>query len=197
MGLGPYGIHELEIDSGKITTIVESPTHDFLGPKVATDGTLYYLRRPYRIPGERSPFRLAFDLMLIPFRLVWAIFQFFNLFSARYTGKTLTAGGPPKEAADLRQLIIWGNLVDAEKAARAAARGDDSAALVPPSWELMRHRTGADPEVLRRAVLSFDLCDDDSLVYANGSKVCHLGKDGTEKKIFTDSAIEQVVFISR
>src|SRR5262249_59855487 len=55
VGLGPFGVHQLDIDSGAITTLVESPQHDMLGPKVAGDGTLYYLRRPWREPGPRPP----------------------------------------------------------------------------------------------------------------------------------------------
>lgn len=197
IGLGPFGIHQLDIDSGKITTVMEAPGHDLLGPKVAADGTVCYLRRPWRAPGHRSPFRVLIDLFLIPFRLLWALFQFFNFFAAKYTGKTLTAGGPRKEAGDLRQMMTWGNLVDAEKAARAnARRGDATPALVPPSWELIRQRAGAEPEVLRRAVLSFDLCEDGAIVYCDGSTVRRLAPDGSERRMFSDSAIEQVVVLS-
>src|SRR5262249_9125946 len=127
IGLGPFGIQQLEIDSGRISTVAEAPGHDLLGPKAAADGTLFYLRRPRRAPGHRSPLRTLLDLLLIPFRLIWAVFQFFNFFTAKYTGKTLTAGGPRKEAGDLRQMMIWGNLIDAEKAARANAQKGDSA----------------------------------------------------------------------
>src|SRR5262249_54029917 len=124
VGLGPYGLHQLDIDSGAITTLAESQAHDLLGPKVAGDGALYYLRRPWREPGQRPPtWRFLVDVVLIPFRLLWAVFQFFNFFSAKYTGKMLTAGRP-EEGADLRQMMIWGNLIDADKAARAAARKD-------------------------------------------------------------------------
>jgi hypothetical protein len=198
VGVGPFGIHELDIDSGRITTIAEEPTRDFLGPKIARDGTLYCLRRPYREPGHRASWRIALDIALIPFRVMWALFQFLNFFSAKYTGKTLTAGGPQKEAADLRHMIIWGNLVDAEKAARAEARdGEAAPALVPTSWELVRHRDGAAPEVLARAVLSFDLCEDDTLIYSDGSSVFHRTIDGKSQRLFGDAAIEQVVFLPR
>jgi hypothetical protein len=198
VGLGPFAIHELDIDSGRITTVAEAPAHDLLGPQLASDGTLYYLRRPYRVPGYRSPGRAAVDFLLIPVRLLWALFQFFNFFSARYTGKTLTAGGPRKEASDLRQLMIWGNLVDAEKAAaEGARRGDGAPALVPPSWELMRQRAGGEAEVLRRAVLSFDLCDDGTLVYADGSKVVHVDSEGKDRRVCSDTAIEHVIVVAR
>ncbi len=56
------------------------------------------------------------DVLLLPFRLIYAIFQFLNFFSsALFTGHKLTAaGGPKSKEMDVKQMMIWGNLVRAQ-----------------------------------------------------------------------------------
>jgi hypothetical protein len=192
--LGPSAVKRLRLATGDIETVAESPEHDFLGPRVAPDGSLLYIRRPYRGAHRFSLPAALKDLLLLPARLVMAIFHWLNFFSVRYSGKPLTtAGGPRREGADIRQMMIWGNLVDAEQAAReAAARGEESPGLVPASWELVRH--GAAPEVLARSVLSFDVGGDGAVVFSNGSAVFLLEASGPHRLV-ADSTIEQVVIV--
>jgi hypothetical protein len=90
--------------------------------------------------------------------------------------------------------MIWGNLIDAEKAAQKARAGSDEApALVPPSWKLVRRRPGAAIEELASGVLSFDLCDDGSVVLSNGHTVDQLTADGRRSTLCRGELIEQVV----
>jgi hypothetical protein len=76
------------------------------------------------------------DAVLFPFRMAQAIFQYFNFFSVRYTGKPLaTSKGAAQRHPDLRQMMIWGNLIDADRAASENRFGDpDVPSLVPSSW---------------------------------------------------------------
>src|SRR5262249_21667691 len=122
-GLGPFVVHRLDLARGEVATPLESPGHDFLGPREAADGTLYAIRRPYSAAVKLSPLRMVLDFLLFPFRLVYAVFQYLNFFSTKYTGSPLTtAGGPKREGADIRKMMIWGNLIDAREAAREAER---------------------------------------------------------------------------
>lgn len=192
--LGPCAVKRLRLSTGEIEPLAESAHHDCLGPRLCPDGSLLYIRRPYRGVARFSLGAALKDLLLFPVRLVVALFHWLNFFSVRYSGKPLTtSGGPRQEGADIRRMMIWGNLVDAEQAAReAAARGEDSPGLVPAAWELVRH--GAIPEVLARGVLSFDVGGDGTLVYSNGSAVFVLETTGP-RRLLVDAAIEQVVIL--
>lgn len=195
VGRGPFGVHKLDIESGELTCLTEDPEHDLLGPQVDAHGTLYFIRRPYRDPRQRtSIWRGLLDLVLFPFRLLYALFQFVNFFTVRYTGKPLTsAGGAQQRSADIRQMMIWGNMIDAQKAARRASSPDDAPALVPASWELVRQPAAGPPEVLAKGVLSFDLYPDGSVLYSNGSAIYRLGPQGKNERVLKDAFIEQVI----
>jgi len=60
----------------------------------------------------------------------------------------------------------------------------------------IRNHTSSSPRCLQRAVLSFDLAADGSIVYSDGSSVRRRAPDGADTRLFSDRAIEQVVFLS-
>jgi hypothetical protein len=193
-GTSPFSAQLLDLETGEIEPLLEDVRFDFLGPRVASDGTVYAIRRPHR-DGGGSPWRAAGDVVLFPFRLVTAAFGFLNIFSMRYSGKPLTSsGGARQREADPRQMMIWGNLIDADKAEqRARRKGEEAPALVPASWKLVRRRPGGDLEELAAGVLGFDLGDDGSVVLTNGSAIDHLGADGKRARLWRGEVIEQVV----
>jgi hypothetical protein len=187
-----FSIHEIDLDRGEIRTLAEDPRADLLCPRVMPDGTLLYIRRPRgRQPGF-SPLRAVLDTILFPFRLLYALLQYLNFFSARYTGKPLTAaGGPKQQGADARQMMIWGNLLDAEQAAREGS--EEPPAVVPRAWKLVRRRPGAGPEAVADSVGFFDLCRDGSILFTTGSAVYQLRPDGSRIRLLTAALVEQVV----
>ncbi|WP_395400596.1 hypothetical protein ACHMW6_24195 [Pseudoduganella sp. UC29_106] len=44
---GNATIQELNTQTGRVTPVLEDPGYDFLSPRVAPDGCLYFIRRPY------------------------------------------------------------------------------------------------------------------------------------------------------
>ncbi len=194
MGRGPFAVHKLYIQSGQLETIAEDPGHDLLGPQMSPDGSLYYIRRPYEPPVQKTGFlRALLDFALLPFRLLFAVFHYLNFFSMMYTGKGLTnAGGAAQRDADIGRMMVWGNLIDARKAARQAPH-EDAPALVPKSWELVRHDAQGTREILQTGVLHFDLSGDGSVLYSNGSAVYRRDAQGKIERLAKDSLIEQVV----
>jgi len=191
----PFGIHKLDLEDGTVTTLAENPSFDLLTPQLSQDGSLYYIRRPYRDPIQpSSPWRAALDLVLLPFRLLYAIFQFLNFFTVRYTGNTLTTTGSARQKhADIRKMMVWGNLIDADKATgRDASEGP---ALVPKSWELIRRGSDSKEEVVAKGVLCFDLYADGSVLYSNGTGVYCIDPQGACQRLAKDSLIEQVVAV--
>jgi hypothetical protein len=194
-GLGPFAVQELDLDSGEMETLAEEADSDLLGPQKASDGSLYYIRRPYRSGREKmSPWLALRDALLFPFRMAYAIFQFFNFFSMRYTGKPLSTSRGAKRQPDLKQMMVWGNLIDADSAARQDRLGDPEApSLVPSSWQLVRQSPGGRKDVLAKGVLSFDISEDGSLLYSNGSAIHSIAPGGGHaERILVGKMIEQV-----
>jgi hypothetical protein len=197
IGLGPFVVHRLDIPRGEVETELEEEKFDFLGPRQAADGTLYAIRRPTAASQRPSGLRVLLDIGLIPFRVLWALFQYLNFFSTRYTGKPLTtAGGPKREGPDIRQMMIWGNLIDAEQAERdAKSDGTEPPPVVPRSWELIARRNDGSGGTLARGVVSFDLAPDGSVVYSTGTAIYRRTRDGDTEKIVEDKGIEQIAVV--
>ena len=193
-GRGPAAIQSLNLDTGAMQCLAEDANFDFLGPQIATDGALYFIRRPYR--GEQARFnllRLLEDILLLPFRLIYAFFQFLNFFSMMYTGKPLSksSGNSQQRYADMPRMMIWGNLIEARKSMMKS--GEDAGGLVPSSWELCRKSADGNIEILAKSVLSFDLEAGGSVVYSNGAVIYRRMADGQTTKLHKDTMIQQVV----
>lgn len=187
-GLGPSEIHLLDLESGELKTLASDARSDLVWPRLAPDGSLYYVSRPWRT--SSGFWRAQLDFLLFPFRLLYAVFQYLNFFSARYTGKPLTtAGGPERRGADARQMLVWSNLLSAGE----GAEDDEPKAEVPRSWRLLRRSPTGDTTALAAGVLSFDLRDDGSLLYSTGTAVYQLAPDGRRERLLVDSGIRQVV----
>lgn len=193
-GVGTFAIHELDLDRGEVATLAEDPDSDLLCPHVASDGALFYIRRPRAKEQSFSPLRAALDTLLFPFRLLYALVQYLNFFSARYTGKPLTtAGGPKQQGADARQMMIWGNLIEAGQGVKEGALEGDPPAVVPRSWKLVRRRLGGVPEIVADSVGFFDLCRDGTILFTTGSAVYLLQADGSRERLLAAPLVEQVV----
>lgn len=193
---GPYRIEQLDIDRGEMTTLMESDTSDYLSPRVGADGSLYFIRRPYS-PHARpvSLGHLLLDIVLFPIRLVRAFVHFFNFFSLAFSGKPLmTAGGSREKGPDAATLMLWGKMIDAEKALKTSKDGK-SASLVPTTWQLVRQDHSRQESVLAKAVLSFDLASDGSVIYTDGSTITRLKPDGQLEVLCNGTLIEQVNFL--
>jgi hypothetical protein len=120
-GLSTYAVMKMDVDAGKMETLIEPDHADALLPRMTTDGTLYYIRRPYEAFGVKvSPWKVALDIVLFPLRLVRALVHFLDVFSLMFSRKPLiTSGGPPREGPDERHLMLWGRMIDARKAQKA------------------------------------------------------------------------------
>jgi hypothetical protein len=194
IALGPYCVQRLDLDSGDMTVLLEDDQTDYLVPREAADGTLYYIRRPHQPAiAAPSPLKVIGDIVLFPFRLALAILHFLNFFSLMFSRKPLiTAGGPPKEGPDTRSMMLWGKMIDAEKALRESKKSGGGKALVPKSWELVRRSPDGSEWVAARGVVSFDLCPNGNLVYTDGTTVYHLTPDGQPTALCDGTLIEHV-----
>jgi hypothetical protein len=191
--LGPFILQELDAGTLQLTTLLENPQFDYLAPQMMADGRLFYIRRPYEEHRRVSPLQVLKDVVLFPFRLAYAFFQFLNFFSAMFTGKKLTsAGGPKGQDMDMKQMMIWGNLVRAQAPARGENEGAD---LVPKSWELKCRTPDGKTQTFASGVLAYDTSADGGIVYTNGNAVFLLHADGRKETILTERMIQQVFFL--
>jgi hypothetical protein len=192
--LGPFSIQQMDLDLLELTTVIENPSFDFVLPRVAPDGSLYCIRRPYQASGSYHFGHALKDVVLFPFRLLRAIFSYLNFFSMLYSGKKLStaAGGTPAKEMDMKEMLIWGRRVEAAKAAKA----DESSGLVPKDWVLIRVPKGGATEQIASGVLAYDVAPDGTVIFTNGSAVFRAGPDGSKReKLVSEAMIEQVIVL--
>ena len=192
LALGPFCIQQLDAEAAELTTLLESRKFDYLAPQYLEDGTLLFIRRPYSQHERVSLLRSFKDVILFPFRLLYAIVQYLNFFSAIYTGRKLTSGGGKAREMDLKQMMVWGNVVRAQRQGGGEEEGAD---LVPKSWELCAQSPNGETRVLAAGVLAYDVGENGRVVYTNGNAIFLLHPDGRKERVLHESMIEQVFFV--
>jgi hypothetical protein len=189
---GPAGIQMLNMESGSVAPVLENPAYDYLKPRVDPAGNLLFIRRPFEMPRYGMD-NMFLDTLLFPFRLLRAVFHFLNFFSLMYSRKPLTSASGPATQADMKNILLQGRRIDAEKAVRGARAVQGVPSLVPDSWELVsRDRQGAE-RVLATNVASYDINPEGTIVYSNGRGVFILERDGQPRLAVTGELVADVV----
>ena len=176
-GIGHVTLQELNTATGRVTPVLEDPRYDFLSPRVAADGALFFIRRPYE-PPQYNAGNVVLDTIFFPFRLLRAVFHYLNFFSLMYSRKPLTgANGTPMQA-DMKDIMLQGKRIDAERALRREASIGGIPSLVPSSWQLVRRTRGGSEAVVASNVSSFDITPNGTVVYTNGRGMFALDAQG-------------------
>ena len=187
---GPAALCRLDLRSGDLSEVLSDKRYDYLTPMQHADGALYYMKRPYQQSKEDSgnPLGCLVDLLMFPFRLLGALFGALNVFSVKYSGKTLSKSASAK-TKDEQKMIIDGNLIEAEKELRAnRARGEKYPGIIPSSWELRVRTPDGEDRCLRKGVLAYTL-DGSDLLYSNGSGIFRQKPDGSVEKLSGESKV--------
>lgn len=91
--------------------------------------------------------------------------------------------------ADIKDIILKGRRINAEKALREETAINGIVSLVPRTWELVsRNRQGVE-RVLASDVASYDLMSDGSIVYSNGRAVFMLGAGTQSTLVLKDELV--------
>ncbi len=190
--VGPAVVCLLDTKEGTLDEILASDKYDFLHPQSTSDGALYYIKRPYQKTRGGSFGERVLDIVLFPFRLIKAIFGFLNVFSAKYSGKTLSSRGVKRR--DAKEIFIEGNLVNAERELKRNRKfKGESLGFIPRSWELHRLMPNGEDTLIRRGVLSYRVYEESGeILISNGSEVFLITKDGKEEKVLKE---EKVTYI--
>ncbi len=192
-GLGPYSLEQIDLESRTVTTILEDEASDFLSPKYDHSGTLYYIRRPYELLRDNNygPIAILKDILLFPFRLLRTFFGFFNFMSMIFAGKPLTSRNKnTADGIDATRMMLWGRMIEVGNQRANGSKSEDG--IVPENWQLMRHNSTSEDEVIASAVVSFDLADDDTVIYSDGATIFHRDAAGKTSTISCMGIIEQV-----
>lgn len=188
----PFRIEKLDFDTQEIITLASDPKSDLLSPQIGYDGMLYYIRRPFRDRRiQFNPLNLLKDILLIPVRLVYAIFQWLNFFSQMYTGKPLMSAGT-NQKVEPKLLKAWGEWITPDMLKDKNFGDADAPALVPRNWELVKQAETGVPELLAEGVLSYDLAENGAIAYTNGSAIYMIYPDGQTERVLVGSLIESV-----
>lgn len=189
---GPASLQMVDMARGALQTVLEDARFDHLQPRVGHDGCLYFIRRPYEAPHYGAG-NAVLDALLLPFRLLRAVFHYLNFFSLMYTRKPLTTAAGPALQADLKQILLKGRRLDAEEALRKGALVNGVRSLVPASWQLVCRNPQGEEMLLARHVASFDIAADGSLLFSNGNGVFALGSDTNPRVLLQDQLVNDVI----
>lgn len=192
VAIGPASIQLLNATTGELRPVFEDDRFDYLQPRVADDGSLLFIRRPYEGQHYRGG-DIVMDALLFPFRLLRTLFHFLNFQSLVYTRKPLTSAGGPQHDADLKDVLLKGRRIDAEAAMRSRKRVDGAPVLVPDSWKLIWRSERGEERVLASHVASFDLAADGSVLYSNGFAVYALRPGGESSLILRGKLMTDIV----
>ncbi|WP_455220728.1 hypothetical protein [Kaarinaea lacus] len=189
---GPSSIKMLDLLNNDVTTVLENQSIDYLQPKVDRQGNLYYIKRPYEAQ-QYGGGNILLDILLFPFRLARALFHYLNFFSLMYSRKPLTSASGPKVNEDIKDILVKGKRIDAEKALRKEARINGIPSLVPKSWQLVKRTRTGDETLLATNVASFDITSEDFILYSNGYAVFQLASNNESRILLRDKLIADVI----
>lgn len=193
IGFGSRVINKLDFSTGELVEVASYQGFDCIYPKVDNKDNLYFIKRPY----ESSLHRKAsiIEYLLIPFKIIRAIFKWIELFTIMHTGEPLTSKGanPAKsKQMDSKDLIINGNIINAEKILKEnLARGEKYAGIAPKEWELVRMDADGEQKSIKKGVLGFDINKNNEIVYSNGKYIIKISPDGKEE------VVEKVDFVEK
>jgi hypothetical protein len=175
LALGHACVHMLDYGSGQLQTLLDDKRYDFVAPRMDAQERLYAIRRPAEKPlSDRAGSALT-DTVLMPFRLLKAVFGYLNFFSMVYGKEPLRSSGGPRTPSldqDLGRLWLHGRMIELSKVKADPQYGGN---LVPRDWELIRvDSPGAAPQVIATHVACYDLNANGDLVYTNGFDIFRL-----------------------
>ena len=186
VGVGPYGIFCYSIACNDMKELLASDKFDYIAPKKDSDGSLLFIKRPYRNSADNG--NILLDILMFPLRIVKAIGGLLNYFSIAFGGESLRSG---RSAGDVKHkqmsekdLFFDGNVINAQEMLKQnQRRGEKFPGIIPHSWELTRLHENGDMHCIKKGVMDYTICRNGEIVYSNGNAVISLLADGSEQLI--------------
>jgi len=190
VGVANSTIEKLNLKTGHQETVLEDERYDFLSPKADAEGNLYCIRRPYCSAGQPVGWGKALgDFLMIPFRLLKALFGFLNMMTQVFGKQNLTnATTGSKQVVDLREVYIKERMLDISK---LDSNGED-ASVIPADWELVRLSPDGNLKVLGNRIGDFGYCGSGAIVHTNGFSIFKQADGKTELLYRSKEIVESV-----
>ena len=182
----PSSVFTYNIDSGDLEEILSENEKSLVKPKDDKNGNLYYILRPEK-EKRRSFFGTLLDIILIPWKLFKALFNFIELFTTMFTGKGFSEkSNNPAKTRDKspKEIFIEDNLINANEEYKNNLRHKDKfAGIAPWSWQLVKRDQSGNVTHIKNGVIDYCVSYNGDIVYTNGKHVVLIGKDGKTQKI--------------
>lgn len=186
-GYSSRAIFHLDLNSGQVEEVISLAAHDCISPREDSLGNIYFIKRPVT-KSNRSSASLV-DFLLIPVKILKAIFHWINFFTMRYSGETLTTtGANPANAKQKspKEIFIDDNLINVQKTLKEnETKGEKYPGIIPRSWELTKLSASGDMTCVKRGVLAFDIDANGHIIYSNGKHLIKIFPDGNEEVLAT------------
>ncbi|HOB35358.1 MAG TPA: hypothetical protein PKL39_06405 [Bacillota bacterium] len=183
VGYSNRAIYSLDLNSGQVREVVSLASCDCVSPREDNQGNIYFIKRPK--PRENRSGTAVLTLLLIPVKILKAIFNWINFFTMQYSGEALTtAGANPARARQQnpKEVFIDGNLINVQKTLKQnKAQGEKNPGIVPRSWELTRLSADGDMTCIKKGVMAFDIDPDGNVIYSNGKHLIKILPGGNEE----------------
>lgn len=169
----PRALLELDMKDEHIREIMEDQHYDYLSP-VSTADSVFAIRKKYRPPGgEDSLWTDVKSILLFPFYLIAAIFNFLNMFIDLFSRKPRNPVGQEQPVQNRKFINVLGETIDL---ASRQKQGTEIS-IVPETWELItidhEHRV----RVIKNKVSGFDVAGGDLFV-SNGYAIEKVNAEG-------------------
>ncbi len=182
---GNSSIAAFDTVNRSIRDVCSDDKHSLIQPKDDKAGNIYFIERP---PKEKlkKP-NIFLEILLIPFRLIYAIYKFLEAFTRIFTGKgftTKTEGDNPGKNKSERDIIIDGYKIQAKKNLNACEkRKEKYPGYAPNNWVLKKLTPSGEVSEITKGVISYSLTDNGEIVYTNGKSVILIDTDGKKQKL--------------
>lgn len=180
----PSSIYEYDLSQGNVNEIRSSSEYSYTLPKNDKFGNLYAIKKPIK---EKKRSNILLDILLIPYRLITAIYYFLESFTRSFTGKTFTENSPysnnpaKTKKGDERKIFIDGNEIYADKEYKNNLKHkDDFAGIIPRGYELVKITENGD-EVIRKGIISYEILSNGTIVASNGKYILKIVDGKVEK----------------
>lgn len=180
----PSSVYSFNTMSGEVDEVLSDSDKSLVKFKDDKNGNFYYIVKPEK-QEKRGFWGTMLDIVLIPWRILKAIFNFFEFFTIAFTGKGFSekSNNPAKPRdKSQKELFIEDNFINAEEEYKKNLRHKDNfAGIAPWDWKLVKRSPSGEETVIKNGVIDYCLLRDGGVIYTNGKHVIKLADGKTEK----------------
>ncbi len=179
-------IFTYDLFTGDVEEILSDSEKSLTKPKDDKNGNLFYVIRP-ETEKKTGFFKLLLDIILIPWKLLKALYYFAELFTMMFTGKGFTekSANPARTMKKSQgMIVIDDNLVNADEEYKKNLRHKDNfAGIAPWSWQLVKRSKNGEVTPLKNGVIDYCVLSDGRVACTNGKHVFIVDENGKSEKI--------------